>query len=71
VEEATNGILPAVTIGVPTNLCARLARGNHSSARQNPQAVEERLVSDLLHGRVFIVPLSHAAAVPLLRKRVP
>ena len=67
VEEATHGLLPAVTVGVPTNLPARLARGNHSSAKQNPKAVEERLVADLLHGRVFIVPVSHAAMIPLLR----
>ena len=67
VHEATFGITPAVDPFTPTDLSARLAKGPHLSARQNPQAIADRLLSDLPRGRVFVLPLRCAPLIPFLR----
>ena len=67
IHEAASGITPAVDPFTPTDLTARLAKGPHISARQNPQAVTDRLLSDLARGRVFVLPLRCAPLIPFLR----
>lgn len=67
VHEAAYGITPAVDPFTPTDLSARLAKGPHLSARQNPQAVTDRLLSDLARGRIIVLPLRCAPLVPFLR----
>lgn len=67
VHEASFGIAPGLDPSTPTNLPARLAKGPHLSARQNPTAVMERILSDLSKGRVLVLPLRCASLVPFLR----
>lgn len=67
VHEASFGITPSVDPFTPSDLPARLAKGPHLSARQNPQAVTDRLISDLARGRIFVLPLRCAPLIPFLR----
>jgi hypothetical protein len=66
-EEAMHGVIPAIPLGVPTNLPVRLGRPNHASARLAPEAIVDRLTTDLCKGRVFAIPVHQAHLVPFLR----
>ena len=63
--EARYGIVPPVLPHTAANQ-ARLRRGNHPSACAHAPEVWKRLLTDVTTGRVLLLPVSMALALPLL-----